>query len=90
MMHFCARETAIAEEGRMRKAEECGPWVVYKITVANKPDGMNAVCEQNEWDAMELATPGYYKLIRDNITSEAEAERLARGASGDVKVRLSR
>src|SRR5262249_50764792 len=27
-------------------------WVVYKITIRGNPDGMNAVCEQSEWDAM--------------------------------------
>ena len=69
----------------MRKAEECVSWVVYKMTVANKPEGMNAVCKQSEWDAMELARPGYHTLIRDHITDEAEAEKLARGTSGDPK-----
>jgi len=67
----------------MSKAEESVSWVVYKMTVANKPEGMNAVCEQSEWDAMELARPGYHTLIRAHITDEAEAEKLARGTSGD-------
>jgi hypothetical protein len=86
-MPFCARETAIAEEGRMRRTEECASWVVYKMTVPKKPEGMNAVCEQSEWDAMELAQPGNHLLIRSGITSEAEAEKLARGTSGDAKAR---
>jgi hypothetical protein len=34
---------------------------------------------------MELARPGHYKLVRAGITTEAEAERLARGTSGDAK-----
>jgi len=58
-------------------------WVVYKMTMAGKYTGMNAVCEQGEWDAMELARPGYHTLVRSGITDEGEAERLARGTSGD-------
>jgi hypothetical protein len=74
----------------MRKSEQAVAWVVYKMTLHNKPEGMNAVCEQGEWDAMELAQPGHYKLVRAGITSEAEAERLARGTSGDAKHHLPR
>ena len=32
---------------------------------------------------MEAAAPGVNRLIRGGITSEAEAERLARGTAGD-------
>jgi hypothetical protein len=74
----------------MRKSEEAVAWVVYKMTIHNKAEGMNAVCEQGEWDAMELAQPGYYKLVRAGITNEAEAERLARGTSGNAKHHLPR
>ena len=65
-------------------------WVVYKMTTPKQPEGMNAVCEQSEWDAMERARPGYHTLIRSGITTEGEAERLARGTAGDSKVRVSR
>ena len=74
----------------MRKSEEAVAWVVYKMIVDKKPEGMNAVCEQGEWDAMELARPGHYKLVRAGIATEAEAERLARGTSGDAKHHLPR
>jgi hypothetical protein len=47
-------------------------------------EGMNAVCEQNEWDEMERARPGFHTLVRSGITSEAEAEKLARGTAGDA------
>lgn len=58
-------------------------WVVYKMTLHGKPVGVNAVCEQAEWDAMELSRPGYHQLIQSGITNEGEAERLARsGQSG--------
>jgi hypothetical protein len=60
-------------------------WVVYKMTLPKEPEGMNAVCEQSEWDAMERARPGYHTLVRSRITNEGEAERLARGTAGDSK-----
>jgi hypothetical protein len=63
-------------------------WVVYQALGSGKLDGMNAVCEQSEWEAMELAQPGKQKLIKAGITNEGEAERLARGTSGDPVRRL--
>ena len=60
-------------------------WVVYEIGAAQKDQGMNVVCEQDEWDALESAHPGKHKLIRTGITNEGEAERLARGTSGDSR-----
>jgi len=71
----------------MRKTEEVVSWVVYHMSVHGKPTGMNAVCDQDEWDSMETVQPGYHTLIRGGIASEAEAERLARGTSGDAKRR---
>lgn len=67
----------------MRKTEECMSWVVYRMTIHGKVSGMNAVCEQGEWDAMELAQPSHHALIQAGITSEAEAERLARSSPVD-------
>jgi hypothetical protein len=60
-------------------------WVVYLMNIHGKPSSMNAVCPQSEWDAMELARPGYHTLVRGSIRSEAEAEKLARGTSGDSR-----
>lgn len=65
----------------MREVEQCESWVVYLMTLHGKKAGVNAVCEQGEWDAMELARPGYHKLIKSGITNEGEAEQLARGGS---------
>jgi hypothetical protein len=62
---------------------QTGPWVVYQMTVHNKPTSQNAVCTQDEWDAMELGRPGYHRLVRAGIASETEAELIARGTSGD-------
>ena len=53
-------------------------WVVYWMTIHKRADRTSAVCEQSEWDAMELARPGYHELIRGGIATEAEAENLAR------------
>lgn len=69
---------------------ECHSWVVYLMTVHGKPSGMNAVCEQTEWDAMELSRPGYHTLVRSGIENENEAELVARGTSGDSKKRFLR
>ena len=61
-------------------------WVVYLMTVRLKPEGMRAVCEQSEWEAMEQMRPGYHKLIQAGIANECEAEQLARGnLGGDFK-----
>ncbi len=60
-------------------------WVVYEMGAAGKDQGINVVCEEGEWDALELAQPGKHKLIRRGITHEAEAEKLARGTSGDSR-----
>ncbi len=73
----------------MRKSDEAVSWVVYKTPLHNNPAGVNAICEQSEWEAMELARPGYHTLIQAGITSEGEAERLARGTAGDAKSRRS-
>jgi hypothetical protein len=65
-------------KGSITMSEKTVTWVVYLMTV-KKTEGIKAVCEQSEWDAMELARPGYHRLIQAGITSEVEAETLARG-----------
>ena len=62
-------------------------WAVYSFPMKGSPDGMRAVCEQGEWEAMDRAKPGFYTLIQAGIVNEGEAERLARGTSGDTKPR---
>ena len=69
------------------KTEKPVAWVVYKMTMPGKHTGMIAVCEQSEWEAMELARPGYHTLIRSGIQDESEAEKLARGTAGNAPVR---
>jgi len=74
----------------MPKSQKAVRWVVYRMSMDGKTPGINVVCEQAEWDAMELAHPGRHVLVRSGITSEAEAERLARGTSGDPTPRAPR
>ncbi len=73
----------------MNRTEKATSWVVYLMTMHNKQDQQRAVCDQDEWDAMELARPGYHTLVQAGIASEGEAERLARGTAGDTKSRRS-
>jgi hypothetical protein len=65
---------------RERRVES---WVVYRKVVKGQAVEINAMCEVSEWDALQAAYPGLLTLIRYGIKSEGEAERLARGASGD-------
>jgi hypothetical protein len=58
-------------------------WAVYKRTLNEGLGAANAICEQREWEALERARPGCHRLIKGDITSEAEAEKLARGRTGD-------
>jgi hypothetical protein len=55
-----------------------GLWVVYLKLLHGKQTPMTVVCEQSEWDTMELANPGQYTLLMSEIASEGEAERIAR------------
>ena len=74
----------------MPRSRRAVSWVVYQVSIDGKTAGRNAVCSQAEWDALELAQPGQHVLVRSGIASEAEAERLARGTSGDPTPRTPR
>jgi hypothetical protein len=86
----CSRRQQRTGEAPMRAANAV-LWVVYQMPLPPKHGqsvAVNAVCEQSEWDEMARARPGYFTLIRGGITDEAEAEKLARGTSGDPPIRL--
>ena len=68
----------------MRITDESRSWVVYQMKIHGKPTGRSAVCEQREWEAMQRKQPGYHQLVRGGISSESEAEILARGTAGDT------
>jgi hypothetical protein len=65
-------------------------WVVYLMTIHNQAERLMAVCEQSEWEAMELERPGYHTLVHAGIASETEAELIARGTSGDPVPRATK
>jgi hypothetical protein len=69
----------------LKMTEQHMHWVVYSMTLHGKKNGMNAVCRQEEWEAMERGRPGYHKLIQAGIASEAEAEKLARSCQPPVQ-----
>jgi hypothetical protein len=70
----------------MRKDKKSVSWVVYTTGETGKVGGgVNVVCEQSEWEEIERTQPGHHTLVRDGIASESEAEKLARGTSGDPK-----
>ena len=69
--------------------EQAESWVVYLMTLRHHPDGLRAICEQHEWDQMELMNPGHHRLVQDGIATEREAELLARGTSGDTPKKRS-
>jgi hypothetical protein len=89
MIMFYEQETATKGEGTMNQADEAISWVVYKMTLHGKQDPVNAVCEQAEWEELELGRPGYHTLVRAGFTNESETEQLARGTSGDPISRRS-
>jgi hypothetical protein len=62
----------------MRKVEVPVAWVVFRMVLQKNATGGVAICEQAEWDEMERLRPGYHTLIREGISSEVEAEKLAR------------
>jgi hypothetical protein len=53
-------------------------WVVYRANIKGNLSGQNAICSQQEWEAMESASPGLHTLIREHIPNESAAEQLAR------------
>ena len=53
-------------------------WVVYSMPLRHK-DPVKVVCEQTEWDELELSRPGVTTLIQAGFASEGAAEKAARG-----------
>jgi hypothetical protein len=62
----------------MRKSDLSISWVVYRATFDRKAEGMIAVCDQAEWEAIEQNQPGRCLLLKAGIASEGEAEQFAR------------
>lgn len=66
----------------MRPGGSVETWTVYQA-VQGKVVGIRSVCTDSEWQALELSHPGLNVLVQQGLTNEADAERLARGTSGD-------
>jgi hypothetical protein len=66
----------------MRFTKPVESWVVYQTV--GKNGGGRAMCPTAEWTTLEAAG---HLLIQAGLTNEGEAERLARGTSGDAKPR---
>lgn len=73
----------------MREHEKVEKWVVYERLVGPNA-GMKSVCTATEWETIQQSTPNQNQLVRDGITDETEAEKLARGTSGDEKPRAKK
>ncbi len=73
----------------MRQIRHSLAWVVYrKMAKTGKTfTEVNVVCEQGEWEVIERAEPGVHVLVHNGIGTEEEAEKLARGTSGDPRPR---
>jgi hypothetical protein len=67
-----------------------GEWAVYLMPVKGSPVGLRGVCPQDEWEALERAKPGVFTLVQGHLTSEGQAEQLARGRSGEKPTRAQR
>ena len=62
----------------MRKAATAASWVVYRATFDRRAEGMTAVCDQGEWEAMEQTQPGRRTLLKGGFATEGEADQYAR------------
>jgi hypothetical protein len=67
----------------LKSARHVKSWVIYQTVSKNVAGGPHRVCEQSEWNEMEMLTPGRLCLIQSSIASEAVATRLARGSHAD-------
>ena len=68
----------------MRESEKVEKWVVYE-TLTGPNAGRKSVCTAGEWKSLECSKPGDLQLVKEGIVNENDAEKLARGTSGDKK-----
>lgn len=70
----------------MRETPKVQKWVVYKSITGSKA-GTNSVCTADEWKVVQERDPGENVIVQEDIVDESEAEKVARGTSGDLKTR---
>ncbi|MBI3865622.1 MAG: hypothetical protein HY290_27430 [Planctomycetia bacterium] len=73
----------------MREPETTETWVVFQA-LQGAQSGIRSICTESEWTDILARKPGVNQLVQAGIASETEAEKLARGTSGDAKQRPSR
>ena len=61
-------------------------WIVYE-TVAGPKAGMRSICSSGEWSSLNDREPGQHQIVKSDILDETEAEKFARGTSGDTPPR---
>jgi hypothetical protein len=59
-------------------------------TVAGPRVGMRSICSSGEWSSLNAREPGQHQIVKSGILDETEAEKIARGTSGDVPPRQTR
>lgn len=72
----------------MRQSQSVETWTVYQVVKGNAI-GIRSVCTESEWEALQVSHPGIHVLVQQGIGNEADAERLARGTSGDAVAKRS-
>lgn len=70
----------------MRDVPKIRAWVVYE-TVTGPHAGMKFVCTEDEWRVVEARDQSTNRIVKEGIVDENQAEKLARGTSGDLKIR---
>lgn len=70
----------------MRDVTKIRAWVVYE-TVAGPHAGRRFVCTEDEWRVVEARDRSTNRIVKEGIVDENQAEKLARGTSGDSKSR---
>ena len=73
----------------MREISKVQAWVVYEIGTGMQ-EGLNFVCTQDEWKAVETCGRVGTRIIKKGIIDENVAEKLVRGTLGNLRTRLGR
>jgi hypothetical protein len=73
----------------MRRSEEAPKWVVYE-TITGPDSGRKSVCTAADWSALMESKPDENRLVMEGIANENEADKLARGTSGDKPPRVQK
>ena len=73
----------------MRHSKEAPKWVVYE-TMLGPNAGRKCVCTAGDWSVLTASKPGENRLIMEGIANENDADKMARGTSGDKPPRVQK